>query len=677
MTVRTEFPHAVELIEHTWITLSDGTRLAARVWLPKDAREQPVPAILEYLPYRLTDGTAERDALQQPYFAGHGYAAVRVDMRGSGNSDGIMYDEYLKQEQDDALEILEGLADQPWCDGGVGIIGISWGGFNGLQIAARRPPELKAVITLCSTDDRYADDVHYIGGCLNAADQLAWASTMLLYNAKPPLPWVAGAGWRETWFERIDETPPWIDAWMTHQRRDEFWQHGSICEDYAAIECPVLAVGGWSDGYTNAVFRMLDHLQCPRKGLVGPWAHAYPEFAKPGPRIGFLQECLRWWDRWLKGIDTGVETDPLLRAWLPDALEPAPHYEEWPGRWVSDDAWPPTHEPLSLYLAPERRLVQSNEDILGGTEITGSLLHGKHAGQWCPYGVPGDFPGDQRQEDGLSLTFDTEPLVEPIEILGFPELHIRVASDRPQAILAARLCDVRPGPEGAPRSTLITRGLLNLSHRDSHEHPVELEPGRPYDIHLKLNAIAWSLPAGHRLRLALSTAYWPWAWPSREAATLKIESGSAARLDLPVRNGSAGHSPAVSFEEPETATPLAVDQRVVPDRDWEIAFDPVSGRQTITIDDRQAKRFVDQQLELETAGTVSWSITDGDPLSAANTVENSWHAHRNGWDVRVQSRSTLTADGDHFHLTTLVEAFEGEARVRTKTHSARIRRDNV
>ena len=410
MSVRTDFPHGVQVIEHAWIPLSDGTRLAARIWLPEGADSAPVPAILEYLPYRLTDGTNERDALQHPYFAGHGYASVRVDMRGSGNSDGILYDEYLKQEQDDALEILKWLADQPWCDGNVGIIGISWGGFNGLQIAARRPPELKAVITLCSTDDRYADDVHYVGGCLNASDQLNWASTMLLHNAKPPLPWVAGERWRSTWFERIDQTPPWIDAWMTHQRRDEYWQHGSISEDYGAIECPVFAVGGWSDGYTNAVLRMLENLECFRKGLIGPWAHAYPEFATPGPRIGFLQECLRWWDRWLKGIETGVEKDPDLRVWMPDALEPSPHYETWPGRWVAQESWPsPTLGEERLFLGDGGRLLAEPGDQAAPRQIGGSLLHGKHAGEWCPYGVAGDFPGDQRQEDALCLTFDSDP----------------------------------------------------------------------------------------------------------------------------------------------------------------------------------------------------------------------------------------------------------------------------
>ncbi len=671
MIVRTSFPHEIEIIEHIWIPLSDGTRLAARIWLPDGALDSPIPAILEYLPYRLTDGTAERDVLQHPYFAGHGYASVRVDMRGSGNSDGIMEDEYLKQEQDDALEILAWLADQAWCDGNVGIIGISWGGFNGLQIAARRPEQLKAVITLCSTDDRYADDVHYLGGCLNAADQLSWASTMLLYNAKPPLPWVVGEGWRNTWFNRIDQTPPWIDAWMTHQRRDAFWQHGSICEDYSAIECPVLAVGGWSDGYTNAVMRMLEHLDCPRMGLIGPWAHAYAEFATPGPRIGFLQECLRWWDRWLKGIDTDIESEPMLRAWIPDALEPAAHYDEWPGRWVSEREWPSRDvkavdmfpgvgDSLALDAGPSESIA-----------VRTSLLHGQHAGQWCPYGVPGDFPTDQRREDALSLTFDTEPLGEPLELLGYPEMRLRIVSDRPQAMVVARLCDV--WPDG--RSTLISRGILNLSHQESHEMPTPLEPGHQYDVSFKLNALAWNLPAGHRLRLALSPSYWPWAWPSPEIATLTLQTGAFTRLSLPVHNANSISAP--TFEEPETAAPLEVQTINAPERRWRITSDPVDGRHRITIDDRQTKRFADQGLEISTRSHIEWSIHEHDPVSASNHVQNSWRARQAGWDVRVETQSSLSADAKHFHITTLIEAFEGDTRVRTKSHNRRIPRDNV
>jgi len=161
---RTDFPRRVRVVENDWIPLSDGTRLAAKLWLPEDAEEDPVPAILEYLPYRKRDATAHRDSIRHPYVAGHGYAIARVDIRGTGDSDGIILDEYLPQEQEDAVEVLAWLAAQPWCTGSLGMFGISWGGFNGLQVAARRPPGLKAIITVGSTDDRYADDVHYNGG---------------------------------------------------------------------------------------------------------------------------------------------------------------------------------------------------------------------------------------------------------------------------------------------------------------------------------------------------------------------------------------------------------------------------------------------------------------------------------------------------------------------------------
>jgi uncharacterized protein len=227
------------MIQNTWIPLADGCRLAARIWLPEDAETDPVPAILEYIPYRKTDGTAARDALIHPYFAGHGYAAVRVDLRGSGDSDGVLLDEYLPQEQEDALEVLAWLAEQPWCTGSIGMIGKSWGGFNSLQVAALRPPELKAIVTVCSTDDRYADDVHYLGGCVLGSKMLPWASTMLGLNALPPDPDVVGERWREVWLDRLERTPAFVEAWLTHQRRDAYWKQGSVCEDFSAITCAV------------------------------------------------------------------------------------------------------------------------------------------------------------------------------------------------------------------------------------------------------------------------------------------------------------------------------------------------------------------------------------------------------------------------------------------------------
>lgn len=349
----TSFPREVIKKEHVWIPMSDGAKLAATIWLPKDANENPVPAILEYLPYRKDDFTAIRDSARHPYFAGHGYASIRVDIRGSGNSDGILLDEYLKQEQDDALEVFDWICKQPWSTGSIGMIGKSWGGFNGLQIAARQHPALKAVITLCSTDDRFADDVHYRGGNILASDMLWWASTMLAYSARPQDPEVVGESWKENWLERLN-TPPYVNQWMSHQTRDDYWKHGSVCEDYSAINIPVFAVSGWQDGYTDTVFRLIENLPYS-KGLIGPWAHEYPEVATPEPAIGFLQECLRWWDQWLKGLDTGVKDDPKFITYIQESELPQVNYEERPGKWVAESEWPSKKYLRETFMAEGRK----------------------------------------------------------------------------------------------------------------------------------------------------------------------------------------------------------------------------------------------------------------------------------------------------------------------------------
>ncbi|MCX6363265.1 MAG: CocE/NonD family hydrolase, partial [Actinobacteria bacterium] len=190
---------AVRQIDYAWIELQDGTLLAARIWLPDDAAADPVPGILEAVPYRLSDGMAMRDVLIYPWWAARGYACVRVDLRGSGESDGVLEDEYAPQEQEDLLEVIAWIARQPWCNGAVGMTGISWGGFNSLQLAARRPPALKAIITLMSTDDRYADDVHYKGGCLMGTDLLHWSSCMLHWQCQPPHEVATGERWRDLW----------------------------------------------------------------------------------------------------------------------------------------------------------------------------------------------------------------------------------------------------------------------------------------------------------------------------------------------------------------------------------------------------------------------------------------------------------------------------------------------
>jgi putative CocE/NonD family hydrolase len=660
--IRTEFPRRVREIEHTWIPLSDGCRLAARIWLPDDAEEDPVPAVLEFLPYRKNDGTVARDAKRQPYLAGFGYAAVRVDMRGTGESDGILEDEYTEQEQEDALELIAWLAEQPWCTGAVGMWGISWGGFNALQVAAHRPPALKAIMTLCSTDDRYADDVHYRGGCVLALDMLHWASSMMTWNARPPDPRLAGENWRETWLDRLEAANAWIEPWLSHQRRDEYWKQGSVCEDYSAMECPVYAVGGFADGYTNAVPRLLERLSVPRKGLIGPWAHAFPDDASPGPSIGFLQECVRWFDHWLKGTENGVMDEPMLRVWMQESVEPQPSYEERPGRWVAEPSWPsPRVENQRWDLPPE------GERSLRAVQSTGT-----EAGAWTAEGQSADLATDQRPDDAFSITYDFEPLAEPLEILGRSSVTLALAVDRPHALVCVRLCEVFP--DGT--SALVTRGLLNLAHRASHEEPSTLEPGARYEVRVPLDVAAHSFPAGHRLRVAVSPAYWPWAWPSPEEVTLTVFGG---RLELPVRAPRAEDEELAAFQDPEHSPPLEIEETEAGPQGRMIRRELATGlvEQIFDWDLGGASRLVAIDLDTSDSSHTVYSIVEGDPLSAAVRFRATSGMGRGDWSTRSQVTSSMTSDAANFHVETELTVTENENEVFMRTWRFAIPRDHV
>jgi predicted acyl esterase len=628
----TTFPRAVRVIEHTLIPLSDGTQLAARIWLPDDAEQNPVPAILEYLPYRKRDGTYERDALTHPYLAGHGYACIRVDIRGSGESGGLLADEYAPQEQDDGLEVIAWLAAQPWCSGAVGMMGISWGGFNGLQIAARRPPALKAIITICSTDDRYADDAHYMGGTLLTAG-LEWGSFFFGAMCLPPDPLLVGDAWRAMWLERLENVPLFFELWLQHQRRDAYWKHGSVCEDYAAIECPVYVVGGWTDAYKNAIPRLLEHLKVPRKGLIGPWSHAYPHFALPGPQIGFLQEMLRWWDQWLKGADTGVMDEPMLRAWMTESVRPAPYHETLPGRWVAEPSWPsPGITPRRLFLTDAG--LRDTAAPLTARTLCSPQTVGRCSGNWIPFGRWRNQAEDQSEDDRRSLVFETPPLDAPIELLGAAVVTLDIASDRPIANLAVRLCDVHPSGE----SLRVSYGVLNLTHRDGHESPKPLAVGERTRVRVQLNDAGAVIPAGHRVRIALSTAYWPIIWPSPETATLLILGGT---LDLPQRPPRATDALLPPLPGPESAPPEKPT--------------------TIHRDDLQIERIDRIGLDLGMNWKAEYHVEEDDPLSAVAELRYTKTMARDDWHIRIETRMRLSCTRDAFHL-------EGELRASESTN---------
>lgn len=671
--VKTEFPRKVKKMEHVWIPMSDGAKLAATIWLPEDAEEHPVPALLEYLPYRKNDFTAIRDSIRHPYFAGHGYASIRVDIRGAGDSDGILLDEYLKQEQDDALDVLDWIVEQPWSTGAVGMFGKSWGGFNSLQVAARNHPALKAIITLCSTDDRYADDVHYKGGAVLASDMLWWASTMFVYNARPQDPEVVGDSWRDNWLDRLENTPPFVEEWLRHQRRDEYWKHGSVCEDYSDIQIPVFAVGGWQDGYTNAIFRMLEHLPNESKGLIGPWAHEFPEVATPEPAIGFLQEALRWWDHWLKGKDTGIMDEPKLISWIQDSEPPAVDYEVRPGKWVADDAWPSKNvNEKRLWLTDGKLAGEAKE---GDTYLVPSVQqHGLYNGVFCPFGQPGDLADDQRLENGKAVVFTSEPLEETIELLGHPVLNVKVSADQENALLAVRLCDKAPTGE----STMISWGMLNLTHRNSHEHPEALTPGETYNVAVQLNAIGQQIPKGHQLEVAVSPTYWPQAWPSPKPVTLTVHAGEETYVSLPVRTPQEGEEDRIHFERPETAQVIEREILRKEKRTREVSHDLINGVWTLhDFSDEGERRLLSNGIEHGSVNRNTFTIKENDPLSARVQCEWELTVGRGDWQTKLESYSDMTSDETTFYLTNTLIAYESDKEVFRKTWKTEIPRDFV
>ncbi|ARK32865.1 CocE/NonD family hydrolase [Halalkalibacter krulwichiae] len=675
-TVLTVFPHEIEKVESVFIPMSDGSKLSATIWLPKDADENPVPAILEYIPYRKNDFTAIRDSVRHPYFAGHGYASIRVDIRGSGESDGFLQDEYLKQEQDDALDVLSWIEKQSWSTGAVGMIGKSWGGFNSLQVAARNHRALKAIITLCSTDDRYSDDVHYRGGNVLASDMLWWASTMLAYNARPQDPNVVGESWKENWLERLEKTPPFVEEWLSHQRRDDYWKHGSVCEDFSNIKVPVFAVSGWQDGYTDSVFRILENIP-NSKGLIGPWAHEYPEVATPEPAIGFLQECLRFWDKWLKGMETGIMEEPRLISWIQDSERPAVTYEKRPGKWVADPAWPsPSVEHQSWWLSGSKLKSHFSTPAQNAAVVIPSVQeHGFYSGVFCPFGQPGDLPADQRLENGKAVVFTSEPLEETIELLGHPVFHAELSADQEDALLVVRLMDKAPTGE----STLISWGMLNLTHRESHENPKKLVPGETYNVQIQLDSLGQQIPKGHQLEIAVSPTYWPSAWPSPKPVTLTLYPGSGTRLELPVRTPQTTDEKWGHFKAPETAAVMEREVIRREKRTREVIHDPINGVWKLKdFSDEGERRLLNNGVQYGSKNKNTWTIKENDPLSACAQCEWELTLKRDDrWDTKIETFSLMTSDETNFYLVNTVTAYEGTEQIFTKTWEKAIKRDHV
>jgi putative CocE/NonD family hydrolase len=634
---------------HVWITMEDGLRLAARLFLP-DAL--PAPVIVDALPYRMDDLTASYADEYRRLSEEGGFAVCRIDLRGTGSSEGIALDEYHPQEQSDLCEAIAWLAEQDWCTGKVGMYGTSWGGFNSIQVAMERPPALHAIVPIYASDDRYTDDVHYMGGVLKALDLVDWVTYMAACNVLPPVPAVYGEGWRDEWRRRIDGTEPWLLRWLEEQNDGPYWRHGSLRPDYDRIQCPTMIVAGWADGYTNIALRAFEALSCPRRVIVGPWAHASTATSIPGPHIDLVPELIRWFSRWLRDDRNGIDEEPPLAIFVRRSTRPDPELPEMHGAWRTEPTWPPERQRLTLL----RRSGNETDRIRVRPDV------GTAAWISCAGKPPWTLPDDQREDDAVSLAYDWEPLDRALEILGHPRLRITVASPHPIAFLSARLCDVFP--DGA--SALVSRGVLNLTHRDGHADPKPLVPDEPTAVELELEATSWIFEPGHRVRLALAGADWPNTWPPPYAGILRLERASL-ELELPVLEGPPVSPPPIFQpppDEPPARTPVDAEAT-----DGE----PVDRRQPPVV--RRIERdSVGRQTRVETSygsryagpfGARIEELYEGLVGVAERSAGRAWASARTRYEiawpettVRTEAHLRLRSTSSAYHL--LVEVIASE-----------------
>ena len=531
---------SVLTIREVMIPMPDGIHLAADLYMPADIPAgEHLPVLLEYTPYRKNDSRGSKYRMYT-YFVKRGYVVARVDIRGTGNSQGrtIPY-EYSEIELSDGDAVIAWLAKQNWSNGKVGMFGISWGGFNSIQMAVRKPPALKAFVALMATEDLYQEDVHYMDGIIHID---SWMMSNDLSNAMPGAPEFR---LDEDWLRNRFELEPSIFTYMREQRDGPFWDRASSRDKYDQIQIPGYYIGGWYDGYRDSPPRMLENVKAPVKAMIGPWDHYFPHNAWPAPQIEWRREAVRWFDQWLKDIDTGILDEPRFAVYVRDWHPPGPGVDEISGYWRWEEGWPIERSVTKTFYAGQ----DHGLSLKPSKQATHSLRYKASIG--LAGGGPvmwwGNIPPDQQSMDDYSLTYDSQPLDSAMEILGMPRALLKVSSDASRSNWVVRICDV--APDGSV--TQVGGAAFNGTHRKSAREPEDLIPGKIFPLEIELHFTSWVFPKGHRIRLAINNAQWPMLWPTpyQMTTTLVIGGVEGARVELPVV--PPADRPVPKFELPE------------------------------------------------------------------------------------------------------------------------------
>lgn len=643
--------HTVRFVKHLRIPLSDGIELDASLFMPEGAGGPAgaFPVVFDYYPYRKDDLSAG-GMTDHHYLAQRGYVAARIDVRGTGSSGGTAIDEYSIQEQLDGVEAIAWLARQPWSTGKVGMFGTSYGGFNSLQVAMHRPPALKAICPMYFTDNRYTDDCHYKGGTMQMLyDMSTYGLSMVVQNALPPYPEAVGERWAQIWEDHL-KAEPWLLPWEANHVYNDYWQQGSLCENYAAITAATFLIGGWRDGYMNCNLRTFEHLNCPKKVLIGPWLHARPTSGIPGPRIDHLHEMVRWYDYWLKGLANGVVDEPPVTIYVQEYDPPQADRPLTSGYWRFESGWPLARSQAHPLFFTADETLQPHAPIEPGVA---SYEYNPTAG--TSFGLfsaasPHILPMDQRVEDAYSLNWTGDVLTEPVEILGYPEAVLHIAATTDVAFVVVRLTDIAPDGQAA----LVTKGVLNLTHRDSHEQPTPLEPGQVYQVKFLLDATSWVFAPGHRIRVSINGADYPNSWPSPKLYTGSVYLGGdrASQLILPVVGPQEPALPAPHFLPPAATPALVAGHGDRPT--WRVTRDYMENKTEVHLK-RQGFTRVSDTVSVTSSAESLTTVFERNPARASITGLSQVTLHWPGRDIHTQARGQIESDAQNFHVTIQLE----------------------
>jgi predicted acyl esterase len=652
--------YTVRMVQQ-WIPMPDGIRLSATVYMPDNAKpSEKFPALLEYLPYRKDDSTAARDFPVHAWFAARGYVSVRVDIRGFGTSEGVPTNrEYSEQEQLDGEQVIAWLAAQTWSNGKVGMFGISWGGFNSIQMAMRHPPALKAILAVDATEELFHDDIHYIDGMMH------FDEFELNMDLAPAMTGAPDYSLDEKILGPRFESAPWSLQYFKHQRDGQFW-HAPV-RALSEIKIPCFLIGGLLDGYRDSIPRMFQQVKAPVKAIIGPWNHTFPHDAEPGPQIEWRDQALRWWDYWLKNRNTGIMEEPPLAIYMQDWHPPNPKLKTIPGKWRAEIGWPPRNELDSTLYLYDAHILSTEPAKPAEHQLRYVPSVGVEAGFWW-----GELLTDQRPVDAFSLTYDSAALKTELTILGRPHTLLRVSSSAPSADWFARLSDV--APDGTV--TLVTGAGFNGAQRDTASDPKDLVPNQTYPLDIEMHLATWTFPRGHKIRLSVSNALWPMVWPTpyAMATTLQLGGATGSRLTLPL-------VPPSMYAAPQFSPPLPSDQRSDIQSlgfpwpgDWKTERDEINAKISVTWKGKSEANYPwGNETDRE---RITYRADDNHPESSSAEGEAEIIMALKEQTLTWKGQLKLSSDEKNFYYTYTRQLLKDGQQLKQKTWTETISRDH-